>query len=954
MAGNAVPGNLVKSLSDLQWDVITAFRDTTQHSKVDLISKSHGAQNGVTDVYDGPLGFTSGSFAVMGGSLGVYNNTSAANKRTSSVSNPFRYRPVADDRDIYSQHIINHYIVAFEVTPSGTIPATPDGSTDVNNCNLLVWGEPSTNDRLISYLTTEDGVGSGIVIRFDTRDATVQQNLIQASIPYGYPSRIAFVASPVTPYDNLASHQTNNIQVSIYVDGALVNTVQHQSNTANIWSDASVNSLTIMEWILSIGGRPVHEAQSSHIALDGGLGDIHMRNISIWTGAMSQNDINHIVVSGVRSSPLIEYSDDVNLDPVTTADPNLKGYWRFAGESPQSGVLDLSISANNLENLAQSMQEQIGGSSFSNADNTSDNILFIPGAFVNSAHPLHGSGITYASNPPSLAANSIAPIAVSGTDFNSPNAGFTFGLWVAGREVVAFNATSFITAYGPVPTTALSTSWVDASWGLAIDENEDIQFYLSKDGRMPTDASSSTELVTKCTITRGNFVPSRTFDIHREGSYGFGHLDSIQHLIYSYDASANIIKGYLNGEHVATADVDPSGFHVPLSVDSRIITFLNHQEGAPWTFGVAQDAPDVIIFEPFYFNRPITDSEAKSIALNGISDPVTTDVSGIIGGFLHGSDNITGTIGGYTRGQDTGSGIIGGYLDAVDARDGTIGGYLQSIDNISGIIGGYLTATDFSSGIIGGFIHSSSVVSGVVAGYITAGLIGNVLFDGSFAVKSLASANFDASLQVLASQNASFDASIEVFKSETPPSISIIVPSEDVNDVLAPYSQYFVGQAIPANGKTISRATFYFSDFTGKVVVAESGSNLYALNTDHVFSQSGVYVVRFSAIDSEGIHNSAIRVINLSSGIAPVEITLSGVPEAGNAPLSVQFTQQQESVPDGVGIVANLLDFDDGITTISLNPVHVFTEPGIYRPIYIVRTSQGFIFSDSLNVGVNN
>jgi len=113
-------------------------------------------------------------------------------------------------------------------------------------------------------------------------------------------------------------------------------------------------------------------------------------------------------------------------------------------------------------------------------------------------------------------------------------------------------------------------------------------------------------------------------------------------------------------------------------------------------------------------------------------------------------------------------------------------------------------------------------------------------------------------------------------------------------------------------------------------------------------------VVRFSVIDSEGMHASATRIINLASGIDPVQITLSGIPEHGNAPLDVQFTQTQESVPAGVGIVANLLDYDDGVTTISLNTVHKYTEPGIYRPIWIVRDSRGFIWSDSLTIGINS
>lgn len=955
MRGNAIPGNMVKGLSDLQWDVVLNNIDTTQHSTVDLLSVSRGEQGGPSDVYDGPLGFTSGAFAVMGGSLGVFNNNTAGpNKRGTSTGNPFRYRPVAEDRDIYSQHIINDYVIAFEVTPSGTIPATSDGNTEIHNCNLVVYGEPATQDRLISYLTTEDGAGSGIVVRFDTRDSTIQQNLVQASLPYGIPSRVAFVARPVTPYDDISNHETNNIQVSIYVDGQLVNTVQHQSNLADIWSDGSLNSLTLLEWILTIGGRHVHESQSTHVVLDAGLGDIHLRNLSIWIGALSQNDIDHIVTSGVRASTTTGYSDTVDVDTVTTADPNLKGLWRLAGESPQSGVFDSSIAGNNLENLAQSMQEQAGGPAFSSADNAADNLLFVPGPFVNAPLSLRGSGVTYAGDAPNIASNAIAPLAASGTDFNSPNTGFTFGIWVVTREAVSSNSAKVIASYGPVPASAASTAWVDASWALVIDEAEDFSFYLSKDGRMPMDSSSSTDLVNQCAIKRSNFGPSDTFELHRQGGYGNSHADTPQHLIFSYDASTNVLKGYLNGEQVSRVDVDPSGFHVPLSVDARILSFITPQHASPWNYAVTLDDPDSIIFEPFYFDRAITDAEARFIATRGISEPVTTTVSGIAGGYIRGKDFGSGLIGGYLRGQDTFSGIIGGYIDGVDARDGTIGGFIRGRDNFSGIMGGYVRGQDFASGIIGGYITSSALASGLIGGYILAGFQGNVQFDGFFTVNSLASADFDASLQVLASNTSEFDAQIQVFRAEEPPVVSIVTPPETVEGVLAPLSQYFVGQALASSGRTITKASFTFSDFSSQVNVTESGNGLFALSENHVFAQSGLYVVRFSVIDSEGMHASATRIINLASGIDPVQITLSGIPEHGNAPLDVQFTQTQESVPAGVGIVANLLDYDDGVTTISLNTVHKYTEPGIYRPIWIVRDSRGFIWSDSLTIGINN
>ncbi len=951
MKGQGVPGNMTKALTDQQWDVVTSFIDSTQHSEVDLLSVSRGSQGGVDDVYDGSLGFTSGSFVVMGGSLGFFNNnTAGVNKRTSSVTNPFRYRPVAEDRDIYSQHIINQYVIAFDVTPSGNIPATADGHTDILNSNLVVWGENQSNDRLISYLTTEDGAGSGIVIRFDSRDGAVQQNLIQASLPFGFPSRVGFVARSVTPY-NADSHGDNHTELSIYVDGQLTNVVQHVSSAANMWSNNGLNSLTSIDWILSIGGRPAHDAFATHMVVDGGLGEIHLRNISVWIGALSDDDIAHIVTSGVRASSLSEYSDSVDITSVDTADADLKGYWRFAGESPQSGVFDSSIAGNNLTNLAQQKQDQIGGPGWTNPNNTSDLIRFVPGPFINTSLGLRGSGLTYASSAPN-ASNVIAPMAASGTDFESPNTGFTFGLWVCPREATP-STTKMLVSYGPVPTSTLSTAWVDASWAIGINEVSDIVCFLSQDGRMPTDTASSTDLVVKCPMIRSIFAPSDSFNVHREGTYGGAHLDALSHIIFSYDAATDILKGYLNGELVTQAAVPASGFHTPLSVDARILSFLTPQQGAPWSYGIAMDDPNAIIFDPFYMSRALTDAEARYIATQGIAAAVTTLVSGVIGGYMPTSEQGTGVIGGYIKPLDHGSGVIGGFMEATDARDGTIGGYLPTLDHGSGIVGAYMPTSDHGSGIVGGFLLPSDFGSGIIGGFLVAGFQGNVQFDSSFVVKAITTSDFDASITVVQSNNASFDAQIIVFRSDEPPVVDIIVPPITTSGEQVPFSQYFVGEAIAASGKTIDSAFFSFSDFGGTVAIPESGNGLFAVTEDHVFQASGIMIVRFSVIDSAGLHSSATRIIHLASGISPVEISLSGIPDVGVAPVLTQFDQKEESVPVGVSIVAELLDFDDGTSTISRNVIHSYTEPGLYRPVWLVRDSRGFLFSDSLHIGVN-
>ena len=80
-------------------------------------------------------------------------------------------------------------------------------------------------------------------------------------------------------------------------------------------------------------------------------------------------------------------------------------------------------------------------------------------------------------------------------------------------------------------------------------------------------------------------------------------------------------------------------------------------------------------------------------------------------------------------------------------------------------------------------------------------------------------------------------------------------------------------------------------------------------------------------------------------------VTLSGVPRAGEAELLVDFTTTIDTIPEGVSVATQLLNFDDGQTTISFNPTHAYTQPGTFKPVWCVRDSRGVIWCDSLEAG---
>jgi hypothetical protein len=365
--------------------------------------------------------------------------------------------------------------------------------------------------------------------------------------------------------------------------------------------------------------------------------------------------------------------------------------------------------------------------------------------------------------------------------------------------------------------------------------------------------------------------------------------------------------------------------------------------------------------------------------------------SGVIGGYVRGQDTGSGIVGGFTRGQDTGSGLFGGfmpggvessglfggYVSGVVFGDGTVGGWIRGLDDVSGIMGGYMLgvdvgsgsiagyirgqevgsghfggmifASEVSSGVLGGLMFASDQASGVFGGFMLGGLQSNFEFDAGFTVDVLAAKDFDAQLEIAKTVASDFDAKVVIFQDEIPPLVDIIIPDASVSGLVPPFNQYFIAKASGQQGKTINSTKWTFGDFTPTETVAESGAGCYPVQ--HMYASSGFFIAKFEAIDSDGMHSSATRIISAASGIDPVLISLSGVPRSGNAGLIVDFDTDINILPPGVSVSTQLLHFDDGQTTIAFSPTHNYTQPGTYKPIWCVRDSRGVIWCDSLEAG---
>ena len=93
-----------------------------------------------------------------------------------------------------------------------------------------------------------------------------------------------------------------------------------------------------------------------------------------------------------------------------------------------------------------------------------------------------------------------------------------------------------------------------------------------------------------------------------------------------------------------------------------------------------------------------------------------------------------------------------------------------------------------------------------------------------------------------------------------------------------------------------------------------------------------------------------------SGGLQPPVAAASASPTSGFRALNVQFTGDTSSDPDGDdNLLTYLWDFaDNGATSTSANPAHIFSELGSYNVTLTVTDSDGLIDSDSVTITVNN
>lgn len=965
---NLFPANLVRGETNAKW---SAFYSTTRTNQfATRTTPPELASYGV-------LGITSGCFSVHGLSQGNASLLDALGCRTSLGNLTARFRAVGESNDLVPQNVLGEFVLAYDVTPSGNIPLTALGLSADNtkfefNSTLCVLGSmgASTGDgELRSFLTTVDAAqGSGVTLVFASRIGAFAtpsnyKPLISGVLPYGVPSKVLLHSKFDSPYSPDAVGTTQML-LTLWINGSIAAQTRRSSINARLWSGNAPDGVSDTS-VLQFGGEAGTQTFGTQITRDGGLGDIYLREIYLMRGAFDPGEIAALAASGIQNPTITGFTPTQAKTAVNIADSALQGYWRFSGTGSGiaggggSGTKDLSLKFHHLTPLCEE-RNRFGAPNIS-----SRSLKFIPGPFAHSDLGVQCSGITFEGS--ANGSTSLTPaFAVSGIAFDSPQNGFSVGFYRVGRT-----ATQAVLAYGLTAlTVSTTTSDLDRGWIICGDATSNFLMTLSLGGNQYLaqlgGAHQSGQLV--CGVNTGDQVFE---DLTRFEQYQYGNqrppvADYYSHYCWVWDPTAKDLICYVNGNEVDRKHThigfDPynggpaSGLNpaVPARSAARMITFMQHQQANPWDFtqSIVNDE-DSILTDVFYFSRALTVGEVRYISQNGIDNTMITTTSGQIGGYIRGQDTGSGLIGGYQRGQGTGSGLFGGFDFGATQGSGLIGGYVSGImfaTPTSGILGGYIFAANLGSGMIGGYLLGANLGSGLIGGFMYGTTIkGLMQFDGGFTLQAFSAKDFDAQVVLRKSTTADFDAKLVIFQAETGPLVDIIVPDHTVSGVTAPFNQYFVGAASGTQGKSIVQTRWTFGDLTPAISVAESGAGFFP--TQHHYAASGFYIAKFEAIDSDGIHSSAIRIINAASGIDPVIASLSGVPRTGNAALTVDFTNTVDILPPGVAITASLLNFDDGQSTITFNPTHVYTEPGDYKPIWVVRDSRGVFWCDSLEAG---
>src|SRR5438034_727527 len=184
--------------------------------------------------------------------------------------------------------------------------------------------------------------------------------------------------------------------------------------------------------------------------------------------------------------------------------------------------------------------------------------------------------------------------------------------------------------------------------------------------------------------------------------------------------------------------------------------------------------------------------------------------------------------------------------------------------------------------------------------------------------------------------------------------ISLKVTNSDGSDIdtKADYITAAAGPPIadfsanPTSGTTPLTVTFTDHSVSGGTPITSwawdfgDGGVSTSQNPNHIYLVGGTYTVSLTATNSRGSDTATkTNLIVATQSPVPPTAQFSGTPRSGNAPLTVQFTDQ--STPGTSPITSRQWVFGDGNVSNETNPRHIYATAGNYTVILLVSSAVG-------------
>ncbi len=169
-----------------------------------------------------------------------------------------------------------------------------------------------------------------------------------------------------------------------------------------------------------------------------------------------------------------------------------------------------------------------------------------------------------------------------------------------------------------------------------------------------------------------------------------------------------------------------------------------------------------------------------------------------------------------------------------------------------------------------------------------------------------------------------------------------------------------LAEAIPITGTAPLEVQFTGSNSTDDLGIAtyswefmDQGATSSIADPVYIFTTPGQYSVLLSVTDTNGQINTDTVLITVTAeeeDLPPV-VVAEATPVSGTAPLTVQFSGSNSY--DDSEITAYLWDFQDGTTSVEINPVHIYGTEGTYNVTLTVTddTGNASVATISITVG---